>query len=1127
MKKQELARLFYQEISKINSNESLIDLGKINGLYKLLNQLFIEVTRDEKMQFTTMFARISFASQKFSLEKQTQFYIHTFRRVAKKINLDPAASPDHSKELELGLKVVADCVIAFFHQIPPQELAEQLPVKIDYKTSPVEVKDFKPTARVVAVDIDKKAEQFIARDEDDPTREIRIQYNIAERNQNFNPSIQVIEDAFKFPLTINLLDVEIDKEGIYRPRGFVLEPDYLVDVSAVAECFKDFGTLPIYNLLKKYLPFTYSKHLMIGNIANFFLDELMTNSEATFKETFPKVFQLNPLAFAIFENSVLREIMQSSQKHFLNLKQMVLTGFEKQDILPKDCFLEPTFYSQKHGLQGRLDIFYKKNTTVENPDNHSAIVELKSGKTFKPNKYGINHNHYVQTLLYDLIIKSVFGKKIQPANFILYSGIDINHLKFAPRSSTQQMEALNIRNQILAFEYQLSNIRDNNIDNPLIFSQLTSGRYPKLSGFLAKDMQLFEKVYQGMSHLEKKYFNAFSGFIAREHLLAKTGIQGIERLNGLASLWLKDFPEKEESFEIVSFLKIKENHSEEETPIIIFEKTEKTNPLANFRKGDISVLYPFQSEKDTVLNNQIFKCTIIEINKDEVHIKLRSRQFNTTIFEQDFHWNLEHDMLDSSFNGMYRSLFQFAQFPTFKKELLLTTSPPQKPEELDIKLPKELTEEQKMIFQQAISAKDYFLLWGPPGTGKTSMMLKNIVSYLLNETDENILLLAYTNRAVDEICEAIVSIDKYAKDEYLRLGSAHSCGIDYQDQLFNAKIANISNRKELRGIINNHRIFVSTVAGIAGKQEIMQLKTFDRVIIDEASQIPEPMLVGLLPHFKRFLLIGDHKQLPAVVVQSPDASSVKDEDLNNIGLKNLRDSLFERMYKRCMKNEWTWAFARLSHQGRMHQDIMNFPSQEFYGGYLKILPSDLNNEYQTTAIQYKLGETVNNLEKMICENRMVFLPSQPDLKSPTGKTNLHEANLIGEVVGVFQKIYQQNDLEFTKKSLGIITPYRAQIAQIRQALQEKNIETASLSIDTVERYQGGARDIIIISLCTNSVNQLTSLISVSDEGVDRKLNVALTRARKHLIIIGNPKILKTNPIYASLIQKHQIDISKN
>ena len=305
------------------------------------------------------------------------------------------------------------------------------------------------------------------------------------------------------------------------------------------------------------------------------------------------------------------------------------------------------------------------------------------------------------------------------------------------------------------------------------------------------------------------------------------------------------------------------------------------------------------------------------------------------------------------------------------------------------------------------------------------------------------------------------------------------------------------------------------------------MKTFDRVIIDEASQIPEPMLVGLLPHFKRFLLIGDHKQLPAVVVQSQIASKVEDEDLINIGLKNLRDSLFERLYKRCKKNNWNWAFARLSHQGRMHQDIMNFPSQEFYDGYLKILPDDLNNEYQTTSIEYQLDETANSLEKVISRNRMVFLPSQPDLKSPTGKTNLHEATLTSEVIEVFQKIYKQNNLEFTKKSLGVITPYRAQIAQIRQSLQEKNIETTSLSIDTVERYQGGARDIIILSLCTNSVSQLTSLISISDEGVDRKLNVALTRARKHLIIIGNTKILKTNSIYASLIQKHQIPISEH
>ena len=152
---------------------------------------------------------------------------------------------------------------------------------------------------------------------------------------------------------------------------------------------------------------------------------------------------------------------------------------------------------------------------------------------------------------------------------------------------------------------------------------------------------------------------------------------------------------------------------------------------------------------------------------------------------------------------------------------------------------------------------------------------------------------------------------------------------------------------------------------------------------------------------------------------------------------------------------------------------------------------------------------------------MVFLPAASDSKSKTGKTNAHEGIVVSEVVEAFQNIYKNNNITFSKKSLGIITPYRAQIAQIRQALQNKKIDTQLLTIDTVERYQGGARDIIIISLCTNSINQLTSLISVSDEGVDRKLNVALTRARKHLVIIGNPDILNTNQIYHSLINIYQ------
>ena len=978
---------------------------------------------------------------------------------------------------------------------------------------PVEISGFQPKVRVVILKDDPEKQQLVGYNESNPAHEIFVQYNISDRNENFNPTIKAIREKFKFPININLIDVEIDLDGCYRPAAFVIEPDYLVDVSAISECFKDFGAEPLFYLLKKYLPFEYTKYLMIGNIANFFLDELMSNPEVTFKEIFPKVFRLNPLAFVLFENIEVREIMQTSQKHFVNLKRMVLKDFAENGIATEDCIIEPSFYSEWFGLQGRLDVFYNNSENEK-----SAIVELKSGKPFKPNIYGISANHFTQTLLYDLIIKSVYKGRLDPKNYILYSGIDDKNLRYAPRVKAQQYEALQLRNQLIAIEQSLINLK-NQSETATIFEKLKQGLFPELKGFMLRDIQAFEKVYQAMSPLEKEYFIAFSSFIAKEHHLAKTGVQGIENINGLAKLWLNDFKDKEEQFDIISHLKVQSHQTHSDDPLIVFEKTKLTNPLANFRKGDIAVLYPFQAKGKPVLSSQIFKCTITSITNGKVEVRLRSKQFNNSVFEQDIFWNLEHDMMDSSFNSMYRSLFQFVQFDERKKRLLFTLEPPQNPDNQIFKTHNELTSEQSEILQKMVNAKDYFLLWGPPGTGKTSMMLRHFVAHILNETDENILLLAYTNRAVDEICDAIEKIDPLIKKEYIRIGSRFSTQERFHDQLLDQKISKIDNRKDLKDTIQNHRIYVATVASLASKMDILKLIKFDRVLIDEASQILEPMLVGLLPHFKQFILIGDHKQLPAVVVQSPEESKTKSDTLQSIGLVNMRDSLFERLFKRCIKKEWNWAYARLSHQGRMHHDIMDFPNENFYNSGLKILPEELNvSSTQVQSIDFQQPGNISYLEHILCSRRNIFLPTEVDNNSRTGKTNAFEANLISELVFSFQRIYEFNKRSFDNNSIGIITPYRAQIAQIRHALSEKSIDPELLTIDTVERYQGSARDIILISLCLNSPTQLSSLVSLSEDGVDRKLNVALTRARQHLVVLGNVEILEQNATYKNLME---------
>ena len=197
---------------------------------------------------------------------------------------------------------------------------------------------------------------------------------------------------------------------------------------------------------------------------------------------------------------------------------------------------------------------------------------------------------------------------------------------------------------------------------------------------------------------------------------------------------------------------------------------------------------------------------------------------------------------------------------------------------------------------------------------------------------------------------------------------------------------------------------------------------------------------------------------------------------------------------------------------------MDFPNQKFYDGLLNILPEELMAHHQQIApLRFALPHENTELEKQLCERRILFIPT-PSETGPHFKVNTFEAAKIAELVKSFHRIYEANGEELSASSIGIITPYRAQIAQLQQVLQRNEIDLDLLTIDTVERYQGGARDIILISLCANQVSQLASLVSASGEGVDRKLNVALTRARKHLILVGNPKILNENNVYRDLIE---------
>lgn len=373
-----------------------------------------------------------------------------------------------------------------------------------------------------------------------------------------------------------------------------------------------------------------------------------------------------------------------------------------------------------------------------------------------------------------------------------------------------------------------------------------------------------------------------------------------------------------------------------------------------------------------------------------------------------------------------------------------------------------------------------------------------------SQADTQILLLSYTNRAVDEICKALSRLHPVV--DFIRVGSELACDESYRSHLIENELACCMRRSEVHERIRRCRIFVGTVASISGKPELFRLKNFDVAIVDEATQILEPQLLGILcarneaggNAVGKFILIGDHKQLPAVVLQREAHSEVSHESLRAIGLCNLKDSLFERLYRRADSR----SFDMLCKQGRMHPEVALFANQMFYEGLL--LPVGCPHQQESA--------------EALC--RLAFYPSVAEPAGASAKINRSESRIVARLAA---EIYEQQMTSFDASlTLGIIAPYRSQIALIRQEIARLKIPALNhVLVDTVERFQGSERDVIIYSFCVNYPYQLKFLSNLTEERgvcIDRKLNVALTRARKQMFVTGVVDLLNLNPIYSSLIK---------
>ena len=933
-------------------------------------------------------------------------------------------------------------------------------------------------------------------------------------------------------MQLNLLDCTVTRKKVV-PRLIVVEPDYLIDISTIANCFETYGHHPLLFTVNRLTPRLSNKHIVLGNFAGSALDDIINHpAEYDIKETFRSNFKEKALDYATCPDFDAASFKQDAERQVENIKGIVDEIFQTFDR--EKAILEPSFVCERLGIQGRVDLM----TT-----DLKLLVEQKSGKnTFIERKYKNPHGslhvekHYVQVLLYYGILQYNFQLSPKNAHIqLLYSKYPLPDglLEVEPLQKLIR-EAIRFRNQAVATEFWMA---ENGFDRmlPLLTPQTLNvekqndnfyNRYllPQLTETLVPLHQL--------NDLERAYFTRMMTFVIKEQLVSKVGVQeGVGYSN--ADLWNMPLAEKKETGNIYTGLTItkKERSSSFNgyDTITLAVPQQGEDFLPNFRRGDMIYLYAYKkNEAPDVRMSILFKGSLQEIHGDRLVVHLNDGQQNPDLISGDY-FAIEHAGSDIGGTSAIRSLYTFITSNEERRQLLLGQRTPRIDKSLT--LSRSYHPDYDEIILKAKQAQDYFLLIGPPGTGKTSQALQFLVREQLVEKSKvqsskfkvqsSILLLAYTNRAVDEICNMLTENDI----DYIRIGNEFSCDPKYSDHLLKEVLDENATLNSIKSTLADARIVVATTSTMNSNAALFNIKHFDLAIIDEASQILEPNIIGLLTSqhrggraIRKFILIGDHKQLPAVVQQDDTEVLVEDETVKAIHLNSCANSLFERLILTERTAGRTDFIGTLHKQGRMHPDIADFANRKFYAReQLECVP--LAHQLEQTLAYNEASE--DETDDVLKAHRMIFIPSKPCRQlNISEKVNTEEARIITDLL---RRLYRQLGNNFDpQKSVGVIVPYRNQIAMIRKEIEKLGIpELEEISIDTVERYQGNQRDIILYSFTIQSRYQLDFLTANTfyEDGqpIDRKLNVAITRARKQLILIGNEPTLRHNQLFAELI----------
>lgn len=470
-----------------------------------------------------------------------------------------------------------------------------------------------------------------------------------------------------------------------------------------------------------------------------------------------------------------------------------------------------------------------------------------------------------------------------------------------------------------------------------------------------------------------------------------------------------------------------------------------------------------------------------------------------------------------------------------RRQLLVGESiaPPIKPASFTPERP--LNEEQARAVGLALGAEHFFLVHGPPGTGKSTVLAE--IAVQAAKQKKRILACAASNAAVDHLVELCLerglravrvghpariqedliehSLDILAEkhpdaqlahqlfdEAYEMFGYARRQKKQgrSKDRVSNAREASAEakkiledaralERRAVRDILDKAQVICATCTGLASYD--MSQERFDLALFDEATQCIEPLSYIPFLRAEKVILAGDHKQLPPTVLSQ----------------KAAQEGLGKSMFERLLEDHGDGIRQMLKEQYRMHQKIMEFPSKEMYQGELRAHPSVASH----TLFDLLPGHTLDAPPVLLLDTagKGFYDEIAPGTES---QQNPGEAELLVERAKTLL------EAGLSPKELALIAPYSAQVALLKKEAALKGLPS-ELEIDTVDSFQGREKEAVLISLTrSNDDGSLGFLLDL------RRINVALTRAKRHLFVVGDSATFSTEAFYERFLEYvHSID----